>query len=396
MPSIDAFAEEKLTKLQDQSLFRTIQDSDRTEGAKIQRNGRELISFCCNDYLGLSQHPAVKEAAIKAIDRYGLGAGASRLVTGSNSLYRTLENRLATLKGSEDACVMGSGYLVNSGTIPTFASEGDIIFIDALAHSCLYAGSHLSGADITRFAHNDMAQLDELLSEQRNQYRRCLIVTEGVFSMDGDLAPLDRLTELTNQHDAWLVSDDAHGFGVVGDDGCGSAFAHDGPVDITLHTGTLSKAVGAYGGYVCGSKPVIDLIRNRARTLIYSTGLPPAVVAAALAALDLIKNDPALRGAPLRKARIFAEELGLPEPQSTIIPLIVGDAETALQLSQKLEDQGFLISAIRPPTVPPGTARLRVTFSAAHRDEDVLGLASEMRKLGFPDLLTSNAERSVA
>ncbi len=396
MVDLRKFAEIKLARLREQTLFREVLNSDRRPGARIVRNGRELVSFCCNDYLGLSQHPAVRKAAKRVIDRYGVGAGASRLVTGNHSLYRALEDRLAAIKGTPAACVMGSGYLVNTGVIPCFVGPDDLIIIDELCHACLYAGSALSKSTVIPFGHNDMGHLHDLLCEHRPRHRHCLIITEGVFSMDGDLAPLDEMTDLAESFDAWLLSDDAHGFGVIGERGRGSTFAHQGRVNVHLQTGTLSKAVGAYGGYVCAATAVIELIRNRARTLVYSTGLPPAIVAASLAAIEIIEGDAALRDAPLRKARLFARESGLPEPRSPIVPLVTGSASAALKMSQALEDRGFLITAIRPPTVPAGTARLRVTFSAAHRDEDVVALAGALRDLGCPGLPGGRPQQSVA
>lgn len=349
------------------------------------RGGRNLISFCCNDYLGLTQHPKVKAAAIEATQMFGAGAGASRLVTGNHLHYRTLETRLAEFKGTEAACVFGSGYLVNAGVIPCFVGKEDLIIADELSHACLFSGSSLSGATVMRYTHNDVGELKDLLDAHRHKHPHCLILTEGVFSMDGDMAPLPEISDLALAHDAWLMCDDAHGIGVIGEGGRGSAFAHGQPVNIPLQTGTLSKAIGAYGGYICGSRPVIDLIKNRARTLIYTTGLPPATIAAALTALDIIRNDARLRAAPLAKARMFCAALGLPEAESSIVPIIIGSAADALAASRRLEDQGYLVTAIRPPTVPDGMARLRITFSAMHRDEDVMGLVAAVRQLGVTD-----------
>jgi 8-amino-7-oxononanoate synthase len=275
--------------------------------------------------------------------------------------------------------VFSSGYLTNAGVIPTLIGPDDLILIDALAHSCLWAGSRISGAEVVRFEHNDVAQLQRLLEERRGQVRRVLVATDGVFSMDGDLAPLDRLSALCSEHDAWLLVDDAHGLGVVGG-GRGSAHAFPGAV-VPLQMGTRSKAVGGCGGYLCASRAVIDLVKNRARTLVYSTGLPPASAGAAIAALDLIASDPELCAAPLAKARAFATALGLPPAQSAVVPIIIGEAADALAASQRLLDKGFLVAAIRPPTVPAGTARLRAAFSAAHPDTEVDRLAEAVREL---------------
>src|SRR5271155_3376259 len=290
MRSLDEFAGEKLTVLERAQLRRTPVTTARA-GIWVERGGRRLLSFSCNDYLNLSQHPAVIAAAIEATARYGVGAGASRLVTGNHPLYGELESRLARLKGSAAACVFGSGYLANTGIIPALLGADDLIVVDELSHACIHAGAKLSGAALRLYRHADAAHAEELLAAHRAGKKRALIATDGVFSMDGDLAPLSALAKLAKAFDAWLLSDDAHGLGVVGG-GRGSSFAN-GAAEVPLQMGTLSKAVGAYGGYFFASAAVIDLMRPRARTFIYSTGLPPPVIAAAIAALDVIAREPA-------------------------------------------------------------------------------------------------------
>src|SRR5579862_1476067 len=287
MRSLDEFAAGKLRDLAAQDLRRTLAQTVRIDGVWMERQGRRLLSFSCNDYLNLSQHPAVREAAIAAIRRYGTGAGASRLVTGNHPLYAELEEKLARWKGAEAACIFGAGYLANAGIIPALIGKDDLVLVDALAHASIWAGIKLSGARPLTFRHNDAAHAAELLAQHRLHHRHALIATEGVFSMDGDLAPLPSLAALATKHDAWLISDDAHGLGVLGG-GRGSSFAWPEPVAVPLQMGTLSKALGSYGGYLCASQPVIDLIRTRARPFIYSTGLPPASVAAASAARVVI------------------------------------------------------------------------------------------------------------
>ncbi|MGZ6006048.1 MAG: aminotransferase class I/II-fold pyridoxal phosphate-dependent enzyme, partial [Rhizomicrobium sp.] len=311
MPSLDEYASAKLSELDAGHLRRTLAETAREDGVWVTRGKRRLLSLSCNDYLNLTHHPAVKKAAIAAIEQHGAGAGASRLVTGNHPLYAELETRLALLKGTEAACVFGSGYLANAGIIPVIVGEGDLLLVDALSHSCLWAGAQLSRATVLKFNHNDAGHIAELLASHRGTHGRALIVTDGVFSMDGDLAPLDDLSALARKHDAWLMSDDAHGLGVIAD-GRGSVFAGGKKTAIDLQMGTLSKALGSYGGYLCASKPVIDLINSRARTLVYSTGLPPASVAAALASLDVIADDPALVARPLEKARQFTRAVNLP------------------------------------------------------------------------------------
>ena len=378
MRSLDEFAKAKLAELERGSLRRTLVDTTRVTGIWTLRNGRRLLSFSCNDYLNLTHHPAVKDAAIEALRSYGVGAGASRFVTGNHPLYAELETRLSRLKETEAACVFGSGYLANLGIIPALVGSDDLVLIDELAHACLWAGARLSRASVVPFRHSDVGHLEVLLAELRERHPHVLIATDGVFSMDGDIAPLHALAALAQHHDAWLMSDDAHGLGVVGG-GRGASFVQATKADVPLQMGTLSKALGAYGGYVCASAATVDLIRNRARTAIYSTGLPPAIVAAAIAALDLIERDPAYAARPVENAKAFTRMVGLPEAKSPIVPVIVGSAQAALAAARLLEQEGFLVIPIRPPTVPDGTARLRFSFSALHPDAEIERLAGLVR-----------------
>ena len=378
MQSLDAFARGKLKERDALKLRRTIVETEAGDGVRVIRNGRSLLSFCSNDYLNLSQHPAVKKAASEAAATYGAGAGASRLVTGSHPLYRLLEEKLARLKGTEASCVFGSGYLANTGIIPALAAKGDVLLLDELAHACIHAGAQLSGAEMRTFRHNDTDHLRALLEAERKHFRHALVLTEGVFSMDGDLAPLPEIAALATAHDAWLMTDDAHAIGVVGG-GRGSAYVSEPAAEVPLQMGTLSKAIGSYGGYLCASREVIELMQNRARTLIYSTGLPPAAVAAAIAALEIIETEPHYAALPLEKARAFTRAVNLPLAESPVVPVMIGAAGDAIAASKMLEDEGFLVVAIRPPTVPDGTARLRVTFTAAQPDEDIARLADIIR-----------------
>jgi 8-amino-7-oxononanoate synthase len=379
MNSLDRFAQDKLEDLRRRHLYRALNETLREDGIWVERGGRQLLSFSCNDYLNLTQHPAIKQAAIAAIEEYGAGSGASRLVTGNHPLYAQLETRLAQFKRAEAACVFGSGYLANSGIIPVLAGRDGLVLLDELSHACIYAGAQLSGAKVLTFRHNDVAHVRELVAAHHAEYDRALIVTDGVFSMDGDLAPLAELLTLADEYDAWLMSDDAHGVGVIGG-GRGSSFVGNTHIPVPLQMGTLSKATGSYGGYLCASAPVIELMRNRARTLIYSTGLPPASVAAAIAALDLIEREPAYAALPVQKAKAFTQRAGLPDAQSPIVPIVIGDEESALVASHFLENEGYLVIAIRPPTVPVGTARLRLTFTAQHPDDEIGRLADIVRE----------------
>lgn len=371
--TLDAFAQDKLDSLAERGLTRRVIDTHRTDGMWVERDGRRLLSFSCNDYLNLSQHPAVKQAAIAAIETYGVGSGASRLITGNHPLFAQLEQRLSRLKGTDAACVFGSGYLANSGIIPVLAGPDDLVLVDELAHACIWSGAQLSRGKVVTFRHNDLDDLEALLKRHRAGARHALIVTDGVFSMDGDLAPLDMMAPLAQRHDAWLMTDDAHGLGVLSS-GRGSARA-----EVPLQMGTLSKAIGSYGGYLAASTPVIELMRNRARTFVYSTGLPAAMVAAAIAALDLIETDKAYIAQPLAKARLFTRLTNLPDAQSPIVPVVIGDADATMAASRSLIDDGFLVAGIRPPTVPMGTARLRLTFTAQHPVDEIERLAAIVR-----------------
>lgn len=374
MKSLDDFAAQRLSDLDARNLRRTLAPTVR-QGVRVERGGRSYVSFSCNDYLGLAQDPRVIAAGIEALQKFGAGAGASRLVTGDHPLLGALEAKLAAFKKTEAAVVFGSGYLTNTGIVPALTEASDLVLLDSLCHSCMAAGARLSGARILRFEHNDLTELERILSAQRQRFRRVLILTERVFSMDGDRAPEAALMALAERYDAWVLIDDAHGVGVVAPD----AYA-------PLEMGTLSKALGSYGGYVCASAPVADLLRNQARSFVFSTGLPPASAGAAIAALDIVQAEPERGARVLDLARRLTRRLNLSQAQSAIVPFIVGDAGRAVALSQKLQEQGFLVVAIRPPTVPKDTARLRIAFSAAHNEDEVDALA-EALAAAAPDLL---------
>lgn len=363
---IAAFAEEKLAALAEKNLVRRLAPT-RREAASAMRGGRRFVSFSDNDYLGLSQDARVKRAAAEAALAYGAGAGASRLVTGDCPLYGALEARLASMKGSEAALVFGSGYLANLSAIPVLARPGDVVALDALSHACMFAGARLSGARVETFRHNDAGDLARVLEAPA---ARRIVLTETVFSMDGDRAPLAAIADACAAAGAWLMTDDAHGLGVI-----------DAENPAPLQMGTLSKAAGAYGGYVCGPRAFIELLVNRARGFIYTTGLPPAALAAAIAALDIMKDEPQRGRRALAHAATFSRLIDAPKPQSAIVPVVFGAAEDALAASARLYEEGFIVTAIRPPTVPEGTARLRVAFSAAHEAADVTRLGALVRAL---------------
>ena len=378
--SLKGFALEKLQALRDKHLLRTLIDTERRPRTRIRQQSKDLVSFACNDYLGLSHHPTVIEASREATRTYGAGAGASRLITGNNPLYAGLETALAKIKDTEDAVVFGSGYLANVGVIPTLAARHDLILMDELCHACLFAGATLARCRTIRYRHKDTGQLSGLLDEHRSAHRHCLVLTDGVFSMDGDRAPVDELLQICEVHDAWLMTDDAHGLGVI-ENGRGSGFINGRALPVPLQMGTLSKAVGAYGGYLCTNRDVAELIRNRARSLHYTTGLPPGTLAAATAALELIATDKSLVNKPVARARRFAAQLNLEVPESPIVPIVLGDSRRTSRAAEALRERGFLVAAIRPPTVPVGTARLRLTFSAEHGEDEVDRLATAVNKI---------------
>ena len=370
MSSLDRLichAEARLERLRAAGQHRVLKPTHRMAANQASRNGRRLISFCDNDYLSLSCDPRLAEAACDAARQYGTGAGASRLVTGNAVLNSVLEQQLAAMKGLEACLVFGSGYLANVGTIPALVGQGDTILMDELSHACMHAGARLSGAEVRVFRHNDVDHAGALMREAQGEV---LVLTETVFSMDGDLAPLGALADLCEARGAWLMTDDAHGLGVV---------EQSNPAPIQM--GTLSKAAGAYGGYVCAPGPVIDMLTSRARSLVYTTGLPPPVLGAAIAALDIMKNEPGRAARALDNAKVFCALMDLPAPRSVIVPVIIGEEARAMAISAALEEKGYLVTAIRPPTVPEGTSRLRITFATDHDEADVRGLAVSLKAL---------------
>lgn len=372
MPVLNDICNERLAESEKASKKRSLAPSAvDADGIHIQREGKRYINFSGNDYLGLSQHPKVKEAAITALKTYGTGAGASRLVTGNHPLYAILESQLARHKHTESALVFGSGMLANMGVISSLVSEGDIIIADKFSHASMLDGAALSAAALKRFSHNDMAHLEMLLQAHRGSHRHCLIMSESVFSMDGDKAPIEALSILAKRYDAWLMIDDAHGLGITQ--------PTTGAVDIWV--GTLSKALGSYGGYIAGSKSLIDYLTSHARALIYTTGLPPATVAAATTALALLENEPERTMQVLSNAQRICQALAMPDAQSAIVPWIVGKSEDALRASEQLAHKGMWVQAIRPPTVPQGSARLRMTCSALHTEAHINALIDALQNI---------------
>ena len=366
---------DELHELEQRSLRRSLRSLDSPQGPVVQLNGREVINFSSNDYLGFASSDVLKNAMMEGIARYGAGSGASRLVCGGLAPHRELEEALAAFKGSEAALTFSSGFAVALGVIPALMGKDDVIIMDKLCHASLVDAARLSGATIRVFPHNHLEKLERLL--QSHEGRRTLVITESIFSMDGDAALLKEIVELKDQHGAWLMLDEAHAVGVLGPQGRGLAAALGLEQRIDLQMGTLSKALGLSGGYLAASRTVIDLLINKARSFIYSTAPSPAVAHAASAALQLCMSAEGDSRRAQLQANLAALDRGV--PPSAIVPIIIGDESAAMQLSAQLLEEGYLIPAIRYPTVARGTARLRVTLSAAHEASQVEGIAQRLQ-----------------
>ena len=376
----------QLNKITQQGLLRQLRRMDKSSEANTKVEGRDVQLFSTNNYLGLSADPRMKEKAITAIQQWGTGTGGSRLTTGNFALHEELELTLASFKGKEKAIVFSSGFLANIGTISCLMNKGDVIFSDALNHASIIDGCRLSHADTCVYDHVNMTDLEEKLS-QSGSYRHKLIVTDGVFSMDGNIAPLPDITALAEKYGAWVMVDDAHATGVLGQRGAGTAehFGLTDKVDILL--GTMSKAIGAEGGYVAASSPVINYLQNRARSFVFQTSLSPGVVAAALEGLSIIREEPERRERLLGNAnylRAGLSHLGFSiiEGSTPIIAVLIGDANQAMQFSVRLEEEGFFAPAIRPPTVPIGGSRIRVTLMATHTKHQMDSLLQCFARVG--------------
>ena len=369
----------QLTELESVGLLRSLRPLDGPAGPQVGREGRVLHNFSSNDYLGLANHPRIKAALIEGVERFGAGATASRLVCGTLPPHRALEDALAEAKGTEAALAFSSGFAAAMGTIPAVVGKGDFVLLDKLAHACLVDASRLSGATLRVFPHNDTDKLRRLLASIRakDAKARILVVTESVFSMDGDLCPLESIVALTLEHDALILLDEAHGFGVLGETGMGLAEATGLGPYITFHMGTLSKSAGLSGGTIAASRTWIDWLVNRARSFIYSTAPPPALAHAAGESLRLIRSEEG----KLRRAQLFDRIALFGNHPSPVIPFLLGGNERALEASRALEDRGFLVPAIRYPTVPRGKARLRISLSAEHKPEVVLALLQSLGHL---------------
>lgn len=356
-------------------LYRRRRIIDGPQGPLLKSGSRELLSFCSNDYLGLANHPAVIAALKKGADAYGVGGGAAHLVNGHSRAHHQLEEELAAFTGRPRALLFSTGYMANLGVVSALVGAGDAVFEDRLNHASLLDAGLLSRARLSRYAHADAAALEAKLEASKAGEK--LVLTDGVFSMDGDIAPLEELAAAAKRHDAWLMVDDAHGMGVLGPRGAGSLEQFGLGIDeVPILMGTLGKGFGTFGAFVAGSEALIEYLINTARPYIYTTATPPSVAEATRASLRLAQQEGWRREkllALITRFRQGADQLGLAlmDSPTPIQPLLVGDAGEALRLSEALLERGILISAIRPPTVPEGTARLRITFSAAHSEEQV-------------------------
>ena len=375
--------QDRLDDLREQGLYRKLRMISGPQGPRVLLDGKPVLLLCSNNYLGLADHPRVREAAADAAMRWGVGAGASRLVSGNMTVHRRLEEQLSEFKGSEACVLFGSGYLANAGIVSTLAREGDVVFSDSLNHASIVDGCRLAKAETFVYGHCDLDHLEWGLQQAGG--RGALIVTDGVFSMDGDIAPLAEIVELAHDYDARVLVDEAHGTGAIGPEGRGAVAEAglEGEVDVVV--GTLGKALGSYGAYACCDKTMAKYLVNTARTLIFSTALPPPAVAGALAALELLREQPRRveklqHNASVLRAALADEGLDCGESETQIVPLVVGDPAATMEACEKALERGVFAQAIRPPTVPAGTSRLRLAVMASHTGSELRGAARVLAK----------------
>jgi 8-amino-7-oxononanoate synthase len=381
----------ELEEIRSRGLFRTTRLISGRQSARVTCNGHDVLLLCSNNYLGLADHPALAVASIAAIEQYGTSSGASRLVSGTMELHERLESAVAAFKLREAALLFNSGHAANTGIIPALVGRGDVVFSDRLNHASIIDGIMLSGARLVRYPHNDHLQLATLMDEYAKGHAkgRCLIVSDGVFSMDGDIAPLAELVRLKRKHGALLMIDDAHGSGVLGERGRGSAELLGVGTDVDIQMGTFGKALGSFGAYAAVSAEMRELLINRARSFIFSTSLPPSVLEASLAAVELVQTTEgdALREQLRTNTLFFRSSLAeagfrIPDGSTQIVPIVTGSAVTTMQFSDALLAEGFFAQGIRPPTVPAGTSRLRFTLMATHTQAELADAVEHIRQIG--------------
>ncbi|MEI6492836.1 MAG: 8-amino-7-oxononanoate synthase [Verrucomicrobiota bacterium] len=377
------FLQDELEGIQNAGLFRRLRILDSPQSTHVRSDGRALVNFSSNDYLGLANHPALREAAMAEWEKAGFGSGASRLVCGTLAAHERLEDVIANFKRADAALCFSSGYAAAMGAIPALCSKNDIIILDKLCHACLVDAARLSGAQIRVFPHNDMEKLESHLRWASTRHGRILVVAESVYSMDGDVAPLREIVNLKDRYGAWIFLDEAHGVGVLGPGGRGLAEEAGVEGRIEIQMGTLGKALGAHGAYIAGSRLLRDFLINRARSFIFSTAPPAPVAAAAAKAVEILGGP---EGSQLlrvlwKNIQGLGSALEVPESPSAIVPIIMGEESAAMAAAQRLLSSGFLVPAIRYPTVARGAARLRITLSAAHSEQDVASLAKALKEL---------------
>ncbi len=379
------FLEDQLNDLRARNLYRRLKGLEDAQSSVTTIEGRRVLQFASNNYLGLCSHPKLKAAAKRAIEEYGCGSGASRLVCGNTRLYNDLEEKISRFKGTPGALVFSTGYMANIGTLSALVGEGDIILSDELNHASLIDGCRLSRAKVEIFRHRDLDHVRELLNTS-GAYKRKLIVTDGVFSMDGDIAPLPELVGLCRSFSCMLMVDDAHGTGVLGERGRGTAEVFKVEEEVDIHMGTLGKALGGFGAYIAGSSELREFLVNRSRSFIFTTALPPPVLAAGIAALDLVDEEPEMRKKLWSNVDRFRKGLTAmgyaPLGETHIIPICVGEPSVAMKMSEMLFEEGIFVQGIRPPTVPQGSSRLRTTVTASHTEEDIDYALKALQRVG--------------
>jgi 8-amino-7-oxononanoate synthase len=395
--ALDAALTDELDAIDARGLRRRLRTVAGSQDAEVEIDGRRVVLLCSNNYLGLASHPDVVEAAARAARDFGASSGSSRLISGHMSVHAALEERIAAWKGVEASLLFSTGYHANVGVISSLVGPGDVVVSDELNHASIIDGCRLSRARVAVYRHNDTDSLAEVLGVCGDA-RRILVVTESVFSMDGDTAPLAAIADLAAGHGAWLMVDEAHAAGVFGPGGAGLVVALGLTSRVDVHMGTLGKALGSFGAYVAGSRRLVDHLVNRARSFIFTTGLPPSAAAAAAAALEVIAREPERATRLLQAARSLGERLraaglDVPNVDSQILPVMVGDARRAVAAAERLLERGYYVAAIRPPTVPPGTSRLRLSLMATHRPEHVDGIARELAAIlaGSRDLASGES-----
>jgi 8-amino-7-oxononanoate synthase len=381
------YISDELRNLKESGLYRKLNVVENAQGPHVEIKGKTYLSFCSNNYLGLANHPLVIKAVKDAVEKYGWGAGASRLVSGNMKLHEALEDEISRFKCTEASIVFPTGYMANIGTISSLVSKGDLVICDKLNHASIIDGGRLSGADFRVYPHCDMVKLENVLRKSA-KYSCKLIVTDTVFSMDGDIAPLPDIVRIASKYKAMVMVDEAHGTGVFGKKGRGVVEHFNLSEKVNIIMGTLSKAVGSLGGYVSGDADLINYLRNKARPFMYTTALPPAVCAASIAGIKLIQNDPSLRESLWNNVRYLKEKLELLNinvisSESPIIPILIRDAKKAVEVSKFLYKRGILIPAIRPPTVPARSSRLRLTVMSTHTREDLRKLLDVLKLSNF-------------